>query len=114
MKCKDDCYYYCSSTDTCDFMLITGERRGCSYNDCNRYTKVPRKNTALQDYQMKRTAQWNEKFERMRVLYNEGKFDKDIAQALGCTLNTVKRWRKREGLISQTDRQKILQKKVDE
>ena len=108
MKCKKDCLYYCKSTDTCDFYLMTGTRRGCSYNDCTRYVKLPRPNTALQDFCLKKSAQWNIKFNRMGVLYNEGKYDKEIADAVGCSVQTVKKWRKREGLVSQTERQKKL------
>lgn len=106
-KCKPDCFYYCKSTDSCDFYLITGERRGCSYNNCTRYLKKHRDRTALQDYNMKKTAQWSEKFTRMRTLYEEGKYDNDIAEMIGCHVLTVKRWRNREGLISQTARQKL-------
>lgn len=109
MKCKKGCIYYGKSTDSCDYYLITGVRRGCDPNECTRYTKGQKTNTALQDFNLKRTAQWNVKFKHMRILYNNGKYDKEIAEMIGCSVNTVKLWRKREGLISQKDRQKKLQ-----
>ena len=39
-RCKT-CQYRSASTDLygCDFMLITGKRRGCPVDDCNRYIK---------------------------------------------------------------------------
>lgn len=108
MKCKKGCIYYGKSTDSCDYYLITGVRRGCSPDNCTRYTKGAKTNTALQDFNLKRTAQWNVKFKHMRILYNNGKYDKEIAEKIDCSVNTVKLWRKREGLISQTARQKKL------
>lgn len=35
----DDCAYKGKSVKTCDFMLLTGERRGCPADDCTRYKK---------------------------------------------------------------------------
>lgn len=57
---------------------------------------------------MKRSQKWAVKFEIMEKLYLVGKYDTEIAKELGCAVQTVKNWRKRNGLCSQTDRQKKL------
>ena len=49
------------------------------------------------------------KFEIMEKLYLAGKYDTEIAKELDCAVQTVKNWRKRNGIISQTDRQKKLE-----
>ncbi len=109
MKCRKDCYYYAKSTDSCDFYLITGVRRGCSPEDCTRYLKAARKNEiALNLARNAKSEKWKQRYHEMYLLYKAGKYDKEIAEEIGCSVNTVKVWRKREGLISQTDRQKKL------
>lgn len=109
LMCKKGCIYYGKGTDSCDFYLITGIRRGCDPNECTRYTKGEKKNTALQDFNLKRSQKWDVKFDIMKKLYLAGKYDKEIAEELKCAVNTVKLWRKRNGLVSQTDRQKKLE-----
>lgn len=109
MKCRKDCYYYGKSVGSCDFYLITGIRRGCSPDNCTRYLKDTRKNTvALNLARSARTEKLEAKYQQMLTLYREGKYDKEIAAEVGFHVNTVKVWRKHNGLISQTERQRKL------
>lgn len=46
--CKHkDCLYRCHSrtgADTCDYILYTGNPRGCGIRDCDKYVKETKKN----------------------------------------------------------------------
>ena len=109
MKCRKDCYYYGKSIDSCDFYLITGVRRGCSPDDCTRYLKDKRKNTLpLNLARSAKAENCRVRRHQMLVLYNSGKNDREIAAEMGCHKHTVQMWRKHNGLVSQTERQKKL------
>ena len=44
--------------------------------------------------------------DQMRQLWEQGLFDREIAEQLGCAERTVSTWRRREGLPSQRTRKK--------
>ena len=84
------CPYYDRRLRVCDYLLMTGKRRGCSIDDCTIYTigKVTRKRKATTD----------DKVERLEELYNEGLNDKEIAEKTGVSKIAVCRWRHRNKL----------------
>lgn len=42
MACKHfECVYYAPKTETCDYLIITGNRRGCSVENCDKCTSDP-------------------------------------------------------------------------
>lgn len=107
---RTSCAYYAANTNTCDYILITGQRRGCpggplckKYKPLNaRHRKVPQlPSTFKKDRSGLYTA-----FETM---YAEGFSDKQIADALGVSRDTVSSWRRKERLPSQATRKKIMQ-----
>ena len=88
-RCKK-CYFYGSTTDTCDFFLMTGERRGCSVDRCVRHktrtdTRRPQQQTPGQ----------NERQRQMRKLHAQGLNDTEIAAQIGVSSWTVGQWRRK-------------------
>lgn len=100
-KCTE-CHYGCTYTETCDFYLLTGNRRGCpAGNDCTRF--VPRGAarrvlpvTLRRSIDNKRTT--DPRHATMLALYEQGLNDYRIAELTGISRDTVRRWRNREGL----------------
>ena len=56
---RKSCAYHSKSVGSCDYLLITGRRRGCSIEDCDKYRKKKKGDLGLQpepDASMKETA----------------------------------------------------------
>lgn len=104
------CYYYSGETQSCDFLLRTGMRRGCApgYN-CKRFKdgvytgprplekEKPAKPSAKAVKIREREAKCNQ-------LWLEGMTDAQIAEELHCGVETVRQWRKKVGLPTQRER----------
>lgn len=96
------CYYYDRGCRTCDFMLVTGVRRGCPIDDCFRY--LPREGLhhrprfALQGSPA--GTRNNPKYKAMEAFYKQGMSDRQIAEKVGCSKSLVQRWRTKAGLPS--------------
>jgi DNA-binding CsgD family transcriptional regulator len=99
-KCRG-CLYYGHRTDTCDFYLITGERRGCPVEGCTRY--VPGKSVARLAKFFAGTGDLPEADRRMLELYEQGLSDKEIAASIGRSRQLVGHWRRKMGLPSQLE-----------
>ena len=87
-QCRRNCDYYGISTGTCDYILITGHRRGCSCGkDCIQYRNsgVKRGGAAFNN-----DLAYN--------LWKQGKNDKEIAGILRLSSQTVFKWRQRKNL----------------
>jgi hypothetical protein len=112
-KCRT-CHYYAYGSNTCDFYIITGERRGCPAGaDCTRWEE--RGDISDRRLNLVRDVAFREKrghgldksfFNAMQSLYDEGMSDRAIARELRVHVHTVERWRKYEGLVSQVERRK--------
>ena len=96
-RCKG-CQYYASYTDTCDFFLLTYQRRGCPPEQCTRYeplgqdtVRSPLQARALIRKQLVQR-------EQMQKLYDQGLTDPDIARQIGVSGSTVCHWRHANGL----------------
>ena len=93
----DDCAYHCCFTDTCDYYLLTGRRRGCPAAGCVRYEK--------------RTADYPSETEPdsaafdplMQALYAAGLNDRQIAAELGLNRKAVRSWRRQARLPAQRE-----------
>lgn len=103
-KCEK-CDYWCIHTETCDYLLRTGERRGCPIDGCTRYKPVEKKKpkplqlptSPLLKKPKELTAKQLQQ-KKMRELYDAGKNDSEIAAIIGRTHQAVSQWRKTEGL----------------
>lgn len=88
-RCKK-CFFYGSTTDTCDFFLMTGERRGCPVERCVRFksrteTRRPQQQAPKQIEQQR----------QMRKLHAQGLNDTEIAAQIGVSSWTVGQWRRK-------------------
>ena len=83
MSCnRHDCAFKGTNTDTCDYILVTGKRRGCPDGPlCIRYKPVT---------------------------VEEGYSDQEISADLGVSKDTVARWRRSERLPSRETRRQIM------
>lgn len=78
--CKG-CIYLGHNSRTCDFYLMTGQRRGCpAGEDCTRRREKHRPGMKLDPDMAKK-------------LYRLNYGDELIAEKLGCRVDTVARWR---------------------
>lgn len=88
------CYFYGHRTDTCDYILVTGHRRGCPPDRCIRFEPSggrDRRRPALTAKQLNRLRQ-------MKLLHGRGLTDPQIAELVGVHQQTVFMWRKKNGL----------------
>ena len=100
-KCRS-CLYYAAYTDTCDYMLVTHERRGCPAGDeCVRYRPSVGA-TTLADYYVGR-AKLSDRDRMLLELYEKGCSDTQIEKATGIPRTSVSHWRARMGLPSQRE-----------
>lgn len=83
------CVYYVKSGEywLCDYLLRTGHRRPCPFGaGC----------TAKQTEEGNHLKKWDKA--TALKLWEEGKTDPEIAEAVGVALNTVYQWRRKENL----------------
>lgn len=104
------CIYYGKRTETCDFYLITGVRRGCGIEDCRHYERLKGKKrppppvvTPAKPKEPRRVRTFANG-EEMMELYKRGMNDNEIAQEIGCSSRNVTYWRSRVGLPPQGKR----------
>lgn len=97
-QCRNrSCLYYGCRTETCDYLLITGERRGCPVEDCARY--VPNASVRrLVDYYSGK-GKLSEQDRRLLDLYEQGLSDREIARRAERSCNLVWHWRSKMGLL---------------
>lgn len=94
-KCET-CLYHGRRTDSCDYILVTGERRGAPVKNCNRYASN-KQAKELAAY-FARTGILRPSDEELLKLYEKGLNDAEIAVALGKSKALVARWRKKFGM----------------
>ena len=95
--CKHyDCVCYAPTTDTCDYILIYGERRGCApTDDCIHYrtdytgTRPVRLPQALRKVDLARVN-------RMKAVYNPKAFVEDMAIKADVTKGEMLSWVRKE------------------
>lgn len=123
------CQYRGYGEALCDYMGVTGKPRilvspGVG-EECKAFLplegKAPRKQAAMtvrmnagerpedQDF-LRRQRQYRQ----MRMMYDEGMGDRQIAAEMGCSPCTVRNWRLREGLAGNTGRQRTSPEAVQE
>lgn len=97
-KCKRDCFYYGITTGSCDYLTITGHRRGCPAGaTCTKYRKnegMSRSGTAFNK-------------DRAYSLWQAGKSAAEIADILKCSVSTVYGWMRRKGLPANPPKRKL-------
>lgn len=111
-KCNQ-CIYYCERTTSCDYYLITGERRGCSVENCEKYEKLlckrrpPSPVVSPAKPKEEKPKVWKPrkprecaKNEAIKRLYYQGKTDQQIAAETGYCARNIWYWRHRRGLPS--------------
>ena len=102
MKKCHSCFYYGRGSRTCDYILITGTRRGCPIDDkCSRYLKgdgsVRKQPLALEGGRRGRKRD-DARYRAIRALYDEGLNDVQIGERVGLSRGAIYNWRQREGL----------------
>lgn len=99
-QCKQtSCLYYSHRTDTCDYCLITSERRGCPVEGCTKFapSKLAK---ALHEYFAKGVP-LSEGDMKILTLYEQGMSDAEIAKRISKSRKLVWHWRRKMGLPSQ-------------
>jgi len=99
-KCRK-CHYYCFHTQSCDYMLMTGERRGCPVVGCTRFA-TSRSILSLTQHYAGKTG-LSERDKMMLELYEQGMIDSQIAERVGLSRGSVQHWRAKMGLSCQKD-----------
>lgn len=110
MSCnRNDCAFKGTNTDTCDYLLITGKRRGCPAGPlCLRYKPVTAKERKVPQLPSTFKKDRSGLYTAFQSLYEEGYSDQEIAAALGVSRDTVTRWRRSERLPSRETRRQIM------
>lgn len=110
MSCnRNDCAFKGTNTDTCDYILVTGKRRGCPAGPlCLRYKPVTAKERKVPQLPSTFKKDRSGLFVAFQSLYEEGYSDQEIAADLGVSKETVARWRRSELLPSRETRRQIM------
>lgn len=110
MSCnRNDCAFKGTNTDTCDYILVTGKRRGCPAGPlCFRYKPVTVKERKVPQLPSTFKKDRSGLFIAFQSLYEEGYSDQEIADTMGVGKETVARWRRSERLPSRETRRQIM------
>lgn len=107
---RTSCAYFGTNTHTCDFILITGQRRGCPAGPmCKRYKSVNARKRKVPQLPSTFKKDRSGLYTAFETMYAEGFSDREIAEALGVSRDTVSSWRRKERLPNQATRKKIMQ-----
>jgi len=106
-KCEK-CDYWCIHTETCDYLLRTGERRGCPIDGCTRFKPIhTNKKFLFMPPTSKKFDEPKSRREHSRLnkddmmpLYEQGMTDTQIARVTGICRKSVWIWRNKNGLPS--------------
>lgn len=111
MSCnRNDCAYKGTNTDTCDYILVTGKRRGCPAGPmCKRYKSVNARKRKVPQLPSTFKKDRSGLYTAFETMYAEGFSDREIAEDLGVSRDTVSSWRRKERLPNQATRKKIMQ-----
>ena len=94
-KCST-CYYCDKLHGICDYILITGKRRGCPVDDCKRYLPA-KENTSDIKRKTAHHQYFTDTIMRNRAIeecYYQGLADEEIAFRIGHDQKIVLRWRR--------------------
>ena len=110
MSCnRNDCAFRGTNTDTCDYILVTGKRRGCPAGPlCIRYKPVTARERKVPQLPSTFKKDRSGLFTAFGSLYEEGYSDREIADIMGVGKETVARWRRGERLPSRETRRQIM------
>ena len=110
MSCnRNDCAFKGTNTDTCDYILVTGKRRGCPAGPlCVRYKSVSARERKVPQLPSTFKKDRSGLYTAFQSLYEEGFSDQEIAAALGVSKETVARWRRSERLPNRETRRQIM------
>lgn len=100
------CIYFSVTTLTCDYILMTDNRRPCP----------PGKGCTARSAPIKKKLTASGKLDRdamVRALYKDGANDREIADLLGYSVDAVFRWRKRHGYESNYKGRRPVKPKKD-
>ena len=110
MSCnRNDCAFKGTNTDTCDYILVTGKRRGCPAGPlCLRYKPVTVKERKVPQLPSTFKEDRSGLYIAFQSLYEDGYSDQEIADTMGVGKETVARWRRSERLPSRETRRQIM------
>lgn len=87
------CRFFGLKTCTCDYFLLTGQRRGCAPEDCLRY--VPHNSHTLRVSSDAAAA--------LYTAFFMGMSDREAAEYAGVSLPVARRWRQSQGFAPGND-----------
>lgn len=106
---RKGCSFKGANTNTCDYILITGQRRGCPGGPlCIRYKPVNERKREAPPLPTRFKKGNPGLFVAFESLYEEGFSDQQIADALGVSKDMVAKWRRSERLPSRETRRQIM------
>ena len=110
MSCnRNDCAFKGTNTGTCDYIIVTGKRRGCPAGPlCLRYKPVTAKERKVPQLPSTFKKDRSGLYTAFDTMYEEGFSDREIAEALGVSRDTVSKWRRSERLPSRETRRQIM------
>ena len=96
-KCNS-CYYYDRSVGSCDYYLLTGKRRDCTQEDCDKWIPRDKRRADTATPGWSPASKEQRRYNVMQKLYDQGLNDRQIADKIGCHYKTVANWRARNKL----------------
>lgn len=95
------CLYHGYRTATCDYLLITGHRRGCPVEGCTKYASSKRARELSKLYVSGDGSRPSD--EELLKLYEQGLSDVEIATIFGKSKTLAAHWRRKYGLPAQRE-----------
>ena len=95
------CLYHGYRTATCDYLLITGHRRGCPVEGCTKYASSKRARELSKSYDELNGSRPSD--EELLKLYEQGLSDTEIAAVFGKSKTLAAHWRRKYGLPAQRE-----------
>ena len=93
-KCST-CYYCDKLHGICDYILITGKRRGCPVDDCDKYVSVKEvgKDKKRKDAHHQYFVETVMRDKAIKECYYQGLTDEEIAFRVGSYPDVIAKWR---------------------
>jgi DNA-binding CsgD family transcriptional regulator len=93
--------YHGYRTATCDYLLITGHRRGCPVEGCTKHASSKRAQELSKHYAGLDGMRPSD--EELLKLYEQGLSDTEIAAVFGKSKTLAAHWRRKYGLPAQRE-----------
>lgn len=99
-KCKR-CLYHTERDDLCNYILITGHRRGCSVENCDKFVENACGRAVTDHYAGASSLSATDRM--LLDLYESGLSDRQIGELSGFSRHIIRHWRNKMGLPSRKE-----------